>query len=200
MNGNSDTSIDQKEISSQGLEYLSLLYMSNALAAGDIQYLKYTEFSNALETLISQAFLGKLEYLMYSIPYENITKESLSECVASAAESFGLNYINDISAIAKVSHLFLYPFYVQSYAVSIIPSLEIYFMEAEEKGSGLQAYKLLMERSEDGLTLVEALESAGLSSPFEKGRVRAIADEIYYSITGTHYYKEIDESNNLSAA
>ncbi len=199
INFNSSTSIDQKEISSQGLEYLSLLYLDDVLSAKDIQYLTYDMLCGALETLIYQGFYAKIEELIYALPYEQITEENLNAAVVQSANIFGLNtkYVNDIS-VAFIPHLFIYPFYVQSYCTSIIPALEIYFMEIDESGSGLEAYKKIIDRTESDLTLVETIESAGLASPFDDGVIRNLSDRIYYKIIGSHYYD--DNSSDDSAA
>ncbi len=197
INFNSQTSIDQSEISSQGLEYLMMIYLSESLSAKDMQYLTYSMLSGALETLIFQGFYARVEELIYAIPYENITEEALNEAVVTAAREFGLNeeYVNDIS-VAFIPHIFLYPFYVQSYCTSVIPALELYFMEINEKGSGLEAYKMIIDRTESDLSLIETIESAGLESPFKSGAVRDIADKIYFKIIGSHFYgnENLDKS------
>ena len=186
-NLNSDASIDQKEISSQALEYLSLTRLDGILSLRDARYLTENQTLNAMITLIFQGFYAKAEELIYALPLENITKESLDREVVRAAEKFGLNteYINSISAIF-ISHTFLYPFYVQSYCTSLVPSLEIYFMEIENEGSGFEAYKKLIDRSGENFTLEEALSDSGIASPFKEDIVLEIAGKILsYVQTGT---------------
>ncbi len=187
INYNSDASIDQKEISSQAFEYLSLTRMDKILSESDMRYLSEVQMLNALMTLIFQGFYAKAEELIYALPYEEITKENLDAAVVKAAEAFSLNtkYMNDISAIF-ITHTFLYPFYVQSYCTSLIPSLEIYFMEIENKGAGFEAYKELIDRNGEDFTLEEALEDAGIASPFKDGIILELAGKILsYVNTGT---------------
>ena len=199
INDNSSTSIDQKEISSQALEYLMLTAMADALNSKDLQYLTYVMMSEALETLIYQGFYGKLEKIIYSLPYDEITAENLNAAVVSAAELFGLNtdYVNDIS-VAFIPHIFIYPFYVQSYCTSILPSLEMYFKEVESVGSGFEAYRTVIDRTESDLDFIEAITAAGLTSPFSDGAIRDIANDIYYAIVGMRYY--IDDGASDGAA
>ena len=201
INYNSSTSIDQKEVSSQALEYLMLLTMEDNLGSKDIQYLTYSKLKEALETLIFQGFYAKFEELIYRLPKESINEENLNKELVKAAKLFGLNteYVNDIS-VAFVPHIFLYPFYVQSYAVSIIPTLEMYFLETEKSGKGFEAYKAILNRGNTDLTFEQTLKKAGLSSPFEKDILRTISDKIYYQITGKHIYKDSNLPNNLNAA
>ena len=202
INYNSQTSIDCKELSSQGLEYLMLLKLGDTLDAKDMQYLTLRQLSNAMETLIYQSFYAKLEELIYELPSDSITEEKLNEQVVIAAEKFGLNteYVNDIS-VAFIPHIFLYPFYVQSYAVSVVPALELYFKELENERSGLMSYRIMIERNEVDLSFEEALENAFLTSPFEDGILRTITDKIYYHLSGQHIYSEDkNQTDNLNAA
>ena len=187
INNNSDTSIDQKEISSQALEYLALTRLDGILSASDVTYLTETQMLNAMVTLIFQGFYAKAEELIYALPYDKITKESLDAEVVKAATSFSLNtnYINDVSAIF-ITHTFLYPFYVQSYCTSLIPALEIYFMELENEGAGFEAYKKLVDRNGENFTLEEALLDAGIASPFKEDILLELAGKILsYVTTGT---------------
>ena len=186
-NYNSDASIDQKEISSQALEYLMLTRLNSVLSASDTLYLRDTQMLNALMTLIFQGFYAKAEELIYALPYDKITKENLDAEIVKAAKAFSLNtnYINDVSAIF-ITHTFIYPFYVQSYCTSLIPALEIYFMEIENEGSGFAAYKKLIDRNGESFTLEEALEDAGIASPFKEDIVLELAGKILsYVSTGT---------------
>ena len=135
---------------------------------------------NAMVTLIFQGFYAKAEELIYALPYDKITKESLDAEVVKAATSFSLNtnYINDVSAIF-ITHTFLYPFYVQSYCTSAAVSLEIYFAELKSEGAGFEIYKELITREEGGLTFEEYLTEAGLTSPFEVDYLKGIANGLY---------------------
>ncbi len=202
INYNSDTSIDQKEISSQGLEYLMLHFTDEKLSKKDQLYLKYSMFRGALETLVIQGFFAKCEELIYALDYNDISVDNINKEIKRAAAMFGLNSkMIDITYLYSIPHLYLYPFYVQSYAVSIAPALEIYFMEGETEGAGFDAYRELVDRTyEENLSLKESLKKSGLTSPFEKNYLRTIANDIYNAILGKNYYEENDVENNVNAA
>ena len=123
--------------------------------------------------------------MAYALPYDDISEEGLSRIVESIATDFGLNsqVINNVSYMI-IPHIITTPFYVQSYAVAMVPSLEIYFAEKDESGSGLEMYKTLLNRQDTSLSFAEHLTRAGLSSPFTDGLLRELANEIYYAITG----------------
>lgn len=187
INNNSQTSIDQSEVSSQALEYLMLTKLGGVLDADDRQYLIETSMLNALTTLILQGFFAKVEELVYALPLERITKEELDRQVVLAAEKFSLNtnYFKDISSVF-MTHTFVYPFYVQSYCTSLIPALEIFFTELREEGSGFDAYRKLIDRTEKRMTFEESLSDALVSSPFETDIVKETALKIRdYLINGS---------------
>ena len=201
INYNSDTSIDQKEISSQALEHLMLTRMDAKLSAKDQIYLKYYMLWDALETLVIQGFYAKAEEFIYSLDYDAITKDNINTQVKRAASEFDLNTkAIDVTTLLGIQHLFLYPFYVQSYAVSIAPALEIYFMETKETGSGFEAYRELIDRNDEDMTLVESIKESGISSPFKKDYLRDLANKIYNSILGKDYYEDNNIQNNTNAA
>ena len=202
INYNSEASIDQKEISSQGLEYLMLHFADEKISKKDQVYLKYSMLRGALETLVIQGFYAKSEELIYALDYDDITKENIDKEIKSAADMFGLNsQMIDVSYLYSIPHLYLYPFYVQSYAVSIAPALEMYFMEKENPGTGFEAYLELVDRTgEEDLTLKEALKKSGLTDPFKKNYLRTIANDIYNAIIGKSYYEEDSVKNDINVA
>ena len=200
INNNSPTSIDQNEISSQGLEYLMITKMDTVLKHNDHKYLTETAMLNALMTLILNGFYARCEELIYSLPLDRITREELDRQVILAAEEFSLNtnYFKDISSIF-MTHTFIYPFYVQSYCVSLIPALEMFFMELESEGSGFDAYSELVDRTGENMTLEESLADAGLSSPFDDNTVYELALKIHAYLLNDSS-KNTKKPENLNAA
>lgn len=185
INYNSDTSLDLSEVSSQALELMMTLKLGSYATEADKVYISYTALCQALETLIFQGMYARFETMAYALPYDDISEEGLSRIVESIATDFGLNsqVINNVSYMI-IPHIITTPFYVQSYAVAMVPSLEIYFAEKDESGSGLEMYKTLLNRQDTSLSFAEHLTRAGLSSPFTDGLLRELANEIYYAITG----------------
>ena len=97
-----------------------------------------------------------------------------------------------------IPHIMLYPFYVQSYTVSASVSLEIHYVELANDGAGLRAYLELIDRGNGALTLEQNLQEAGLTSPFSKNYLKALADMIHYDIMGSHFYKESTDQDNAA--
>ena len=76
--------------------------------------------------------------------------------------------------------------------------MEIYFLELESKGAGIEAYLKLINRGEKNKTFEEHVTDAGLTSPFAKDVLKELADNIHYNILGSYYYSE--SNNNSNAA
>lgn len=199
INGSSETSLDLSEVSSQALELLSLTLFSDIISEDALEYLTYYEMENALSVLVFQGFYAEFEHIAYTIPYSAINEENLNLAVSRAAYKIGLNSyaLSDIYYV-MIPHIFLYPYYVQSYCTSLTVAIEIYFMEENEAGSGFDAYMKLITRGDDNLTFEEHIKNAGLTSPFQKDYLKRIADTVHYKILGSHYFKELDNSHNVA--
>ena len=186
INSNSTASLDLHEVSSQALELLTTEMVRTTLTTPEYKYLLYCNMENALLALIYQGFYAKFECEIYELEYNEITEERLSEIAAEVSTEMGL-VEQDLSAVL-IDHIMLYPFYVQSYCTSMVAALDIYFTECEQTGKGVEVYKDLITRDSD-LSFIEELASVGIKSPFEKGRIKDIANKVYYKINGYYYYK-----------
>jgi len=176
VNCNGTSSIDCNEIFSQGLEYLSLSRAE--LSAVDRQGLTKSKICDAILTFLSQACYAEFEQRAFSLSEEELTAEKLNEIFLECNEEFGMGMTGLENVIAPgwidIQHFFIAPFYVISYCVSNDAALQIYQAE-QRNGTGLETYRTLMGLS-SGNTILALLEEAGLTSPFEKGRIAKLAD------------------------
>ena len=195
INYDSVASMDLLEVSSQALELLTLEMLSDTLTSSEYKYLLYYEIQNAFLTLIYQGFYASFEREVYQLAYDEITEENLAMTVSKVAREMGLPQY-DLSVVF-IDHTLLYPFYVQSYCTSIVSSIDIYLEECDSNGAGIEIYKNLIERSEE-LTYEQNLLRVGLSSPFEKDKLKEISNELYYKINGYYYFKESQGNSNVA--
>lgn len=195
-NHNSDASLDLLEVSSTALELIVLSKLSDSLCDDDYKYLYYYEIKSMLEVLIFQGFYAKFESLVYEIPADRINRESVDHAVLEAARFMNLNtdYFNSLDDVL-IYHFIEAPFYVQSYCTSAVAALDIFFMECENEGAGVEAYLKLTKRNVDK-DFVAHLIDAGVASPFGKRVIKDITNRIYYSITGSSYYD--DDTENIA--
>lgn len=192
------SSLDLSEVSSQALELLTVDMLKGDVSDDIHRMLEYYELYSALNVLMIQGYYAAFEHLVYELDYDMITKENITSLTKEASKIiFGAEHYTELESVI-ITHTVLYPHYVESYCTSIIPSLEIFFLEGEDDGAGLDIYLDLITRDEDGeRSFTEELEAVGLSSPFAKGHLRQIADDIYYRILGCHYFRDESGGNNI---
>lgn len=68
------------------------------------------------------------------------------------------------------------PFYVISYPVSNDIAMQVYELEQQDRGAGLEKYLEILDRQYPGL--IDTVESGGLQSPFEPGRIEHVVDDL----------------------
>ena len=194
LNFGSSASLDLAEVSSQGLEYLTLLALKDKLKNTEYRYLEYNQLAIAMETLLNQGIIAAAEHYIYSLALEDINEENLNAAVAYAWDTVVGGQTTLTYGDLIMVHTVEYPFYVQSYCSSLTATFEIFFAEAEKKGEGLKIYKELIDRGEEEKGYEEILSDAGLSSPFEEDLLKLLADKIYCYVTGDHYFKEYENA------
>lgn len=199
INDGAEASLDLSEVSSQALEYLTLIEIEDDLADEDYKYLFYSQIKSSFEVLLFQSFYALFEHYAYDIEYDSINETTLIAAMKTAAKEMGMSedYFDSLDHVL-IPHVMLYPFYVQSYPVSASVALEIYYTEKSEEGAGLEAYLELIDRSDEEYGLEAALEDAGLASPFSKNYLKRLADTIHYDIMGSHFYKESEDCDNAA--
>ena len=194
VNFNNNASLDLNEVSSQGLELMTMLYLEQHVLQNDYKYLQYYKLNSALETLIYQGFYAYFEQEVYRIEYDNISEETINDAVKKASLAiFGVDSYSDMYYVL-IPHTILEPFYVQSYCTSVSSALEIFFIENEERGKGVSIYKDLV-KVDGELSFTEELDVSGLSNPFGEAFLKEISDDIQYLILGYHYFTEAEGGN-----
>ena len=178
-NYNADESIDLAEVFSQTMEYLMPAYMTDTLDRDTVEELYALKMWDTLECYVQQGSFAEFENRVYAMSDDELTAENLNALSLELAEDYGymVRGYEDYFAMSWIDivHFFEYPFYVISYPVSCDVALQIYEMEQNVPGAGVDKFYALLPR--DATTLVAAAEDAGLESPFAEGRVeKAIRD------------------------
>ena len=210
INGSSTASVDISEVSSTSLELLSLLALEGKLSAAEYKYLQYAEICSALETFVYQGFYALFEHYVYAIGEDDISERAIIDAMKRAARDMGLNpdalVANESLGVYSpldyvlIPHIIEYPFYVESYCTSLSVALEIYYKEVDFEGSGVGAYKVLLDRSEGHSSFLEELDGAGLTSPFADGALEELAYKLYYDILGDYRVNENMKRKNSEAS
>ena len=169
---------DSAEMFSQGMEYMLLEYIDDEELAAELTRFKMLD---ALYLYVSQLSFNEFEERVYELSDAELTVENVNSVYAEVAAEYG--YADDYDADLlpylwiDISHLFEQPFYVISYCVSDSAAFELYNLELDSPGSGLEAYLDLVDVS-DEYGFLELLEGEDLPSPITADTVSRIADTL----------------------
>lgn len=179
---NADEDIETAEVFSQAFEFLMLENTGNALSNRQKRMLRDEKIFDALRTIVEQAMFASFELRIYDL--KNPTLEDINEAYYEASREFGVlsfegapgDYANlDRWSWIDINHFFTQPCYVISYSISADAAVQVYAKEVEQPGQGTEVYLALLERQE-GQGLQEVLAQAGLESPLDAGRVKALSE------------------------
>ena len=163
----SSAGTDVAEIHSQTMEYLSLFYGENT---EDLTRLK---LADSLCVYVEQAAYALFEHKAYDLQGEALTVENVRALYGEVGTAFGFDSWDwDSRDYVTMSHFYDHPMYVISYVVSNDLAMQIYQLEAEESGAGLEIYEECIQ-SGDSFVMAFAQEY-GLESPFAPGRLEAV--------------------------
>ncbi len=176
-NFDASETIDVAEIFSQALEFLSLSHMDGVLSAAEIEKLREGKMIDALDTYIQQAAFAEFESKAHAIGPDELTAEKLNELALQSAEDFGFceQGFEDYYKYywMDITHFFEYPFYVISYPVSLDVAMQIYDLELQRPGKGMDKYFEILPRDWD--SFMETVTNGGLRSPFSEDSMSSVA-------------------------
>lgn len=159
--------IDVAEVFSQGLEYLSLFYTDGS---EELEKLKMTD---SLATYVEQAAYACFEQQVYGLAPEDVNVENVRALFQRTGDAFGFDSWGfDSRMYVAVAHFYVQPLYVISYVVSNDAALQLYQLEAEQTGAGLQVFTDTLATEQE--SFMAYLEEAQLESPFEEGRIQQV--------------------------
>ena len=145
VNYNAYETMDLAECFSQSMQYLGLTAMQDSLADDEFENLMRMNLLGTLETFVQQASFAEFENCVYA------ADELSLELAAEYGYYDGVNDTYYAMSWVDTPHFFSAPYYVISYAVSAGVALEIYALELEESGAGLDKFCELVQRSGSGL-------------------------------------------------
>ena len=158
---------DVLEVFSQGMEYLSLFYGERE---EDLIRLK---MADSLSVYVEQSAYAAFEQQMYALTGDELTTDSLYDLYDRIAREYGFPSVGyDPREFVTVPHFYTNPMYVISYVVSNDAALQLYQLEKDTPGAGLQCFEENLDTQE--AYFLAFLESAGLESPFDQGRLERV--------------------------
>ena len=157
--------VDVSEFFSTGMEYLSLCYGGEDLTRA--------KMADSLGNYVEQGAYASFERQMYSLTGDALSAEGLYALYEQVALDFGFDSVGyDRREFVDVTHFYTNPMYVFSYVVSNDAAMQLYQLEQEQRGAGLELYEQNLTTEES--YFLAFLDSAGLESPFEAGRISSV--------------------------
>ena len=80
-----------------------------------------------------------------------------------------------------IPHFFEMPFYVITYPVSNDIAMQIYALEEEQSGKGLEKFMEILDR--DYEYFMDAVSTGGFESPFAPGRIESVVEQMRLHLT-----------------
>ncbi len=164
--------LDLAEIQSQGNEWLMIVFSAEEMDEEVYQcYLDY-RFANDIVTVLIAVIIDEFEERVYTTEgVENFEAKDFDKIMEEVCKDYG-GVKKLAENVVDVQHYWRkvaleHPGYYISYAVSMVPSLDIFFCASDNWDAAVEIYqKVTMDLPED-VTFLGILEKAGLASPFE---------------------------------
>ena len=169
--------IDSSEVLSQAMElivskYYGRIYPQASVAGAEYNYL----IVKLLENVLASFLIDEFEERVYSEVPE--TPEAVTEILMKLHSEYGYyDGMVDATYWVNTHHLFLYPGYYISYAVSAIAAANIYFSDEP-----FEAFLAFCDATRDCEGILSASEAAGINDPLDKDNFEAIRDKLIDSM------------------
>ena len=163
--------MDVAEIFSQSMEYLSLSYSENGKS------LEKMKMANSLRLFVEQAAYALFELRVYELEGEDLTAENVYAIYEQTGTQFGFGSWGwDSRDFVMIDHFFSVPQYIISYVVSNDLAFQVYQLEQEQTGAGLQLFEESLDTQQ--VSLLAFVQEAGLKSPFDPGRLQTVRETL----------------------
>ena len=170
----SGDSLDLAEVDAQAL--VLLLFGDYEAFYGDLaDQARAAALIDAMYAILSGCMEDEFQQDVYENP--NMTLAQMNDLYASLSQEYGLQQVYGYQGTewVLISHTFQTPMYYISYAVSMVPALELFDLAQDDLESAKNAYFNIITRKSYE-TLNDVLLRNGLASVFAKTTIAQIAD------------------------
>ena len=177
--------IDVAEIFSQAMEYLTLSRLESAMDAEEAENIVRMKLLDTLDIYVQQASFAEFESRVYALGAEALSPEVLNDLSLELAKEYGYyeEGYEEYYAMSwcDIPHFFEMPFYVITYPVSNDIAMQIYALEEEQSGKGLEKFMEILDR--DYEYFMDAVSTGGFESPFAPGRIESVVEQMRLHLT-----------------
>ena len=172
--------IDVSEIFSQAMEYLTLSRLESAMETEEAENVVRMKLLDTLDVYVQQASFAEFESRVYALGADALSAEVLNDLSLELAREYGYyeEGYDEYYAMSwcDITHFFEMPFYVITYPVSNDIAMQIYALEEEQSGQGLEKYMEILDR--DYEYFMDAVSAGGFESPFAPGRIESVTEQM----------------------
>ncbi len=170
-------STDVAEIDSQTLELLFMNDYDSIFGTDIANAARMEEMLNTLHAILSGCMEDEFQQRLYANP--GMTLPETNALYYQLAEEYGLTAVYHYSPEEWVfiTHTFESPFYYISYAASMVPSAEIFFLSQEDGERAVEIYEEILNRENDE-GFLELLDREDLGDPFDPETLSLLESEI----------------------
>jgi len=164
--------LDIAEIHSQGNEWLMIAYSAEDLKEEVYQcYVDY-KVANDMISILMAVIIDEFEERVYTAEsVEDYELKDFDKIMEEVCEAYGgikkLSEVVDIQDVWRSVAPEQAVYYI-SYAVSMVPSLDMFFCADEDWDAAVEIYQKLTTGLDEDPTFLEVLEEVGLATPFEE--------------------------------
>ena len=167
----SDAGTDILEVHSQAMEYLTLVY-----GEADQDLIDY-KLAMCLCNYVEQSAYALFEQEMYELEGEELTVENVQALYEQIGTEFGFDCWGwDSRDFVTVPHFYSYPMYVISYVVSNDVAFQVYQMELEASGTGLEPYEKMLSSTQ--WNIMDFAAEHDLQDPLAPARLETVRDTL----------------------
>lgn len=163
--------LDIAEIQSQGNEWLLIAYCAEELNEEVYQcYVDY-RIANDMITILISVIIDEFEERVYTTEsVEGYELKDFDKIMEEVCKEYG--GIKKLSEVVDVQDAWRsvapeQAVYYISYAVSMVPSLDLFFLADEDWDAAVEVYQMLTTELDEDPTFLKVLKAAGLATPFE---------------------------------
>ncbi len=177
LNYNAEESIDLAECFSQAMELLMLTRLDEVLSREELDNLYRIKMLDVLDMYVQQAAFAEFEHILYSTDPEQLTEDYVNQVFLQMSQDYGFCEAGFEDFYSKlwidITHFYEQPFYVITYPVSHDIAMQIFQLEEQTPGEGLEKFLEMLPREYPDM--LDSALNAGLDSPFDPGRLEKVA-------------------------
>ena len=169
--------LDLAEVDSQGLELLMIPYYPSFYGK-DAASAELYRMADAMYAVLTGCMEDEFQQLVYADP--GMTLEEMNALYLRLAEEYGFAELYGFTGTewTMIPHTFQSPMYYISYAVSMIPALELWERSATDAAAAREAYFEILNRAPYA-QFRRTVQSAGLSDPLQPETIERIAEVLH---------------------